>query len=102
MANTVAAADLLHWRRTQLQAGGQASQLDWLLDLQGGIRWQTLQQLRLYPDRAVNLEAPLPELESLWQEHLSSGTPLQYLVGRCPWRDLELEVQPGACGVTPG
>lgn len=96
MANTVAAADLLHWRRTQLQAGGQASQLDWLLDLQGGIRWQTLQQLRLYPDRAVNLEAPLPELESLWQEHLSSGTPLQYLVGRCPWRDLELEVQPGA------
>ena len=96
MANTVAAADLLHWRRTQLQAGGQASQLDWLLDLEGGIRWQTLQQLRLYPERPVNLEAPLPELESLWQEHLSSGTPLQYLVGRCPWRDLELEVQPGA------
>ena len=96
MANTVAAAELLQWRRTQLQAGGQASQLDWLLDLEGGIRWQTLQQLRLHPDRAVPLAAPLSRLAQLWQEHLHRGTPLQYLVGRCPWRDLELEVAPGA------
>ncbi|MBW0168403.1 MAG: peptide chain release factor N(5)-glutamine methyltransferase [Vulcanococcus sp.] len=96
MANTVAAAELLHWRRTQLAAGGQPSQLDWLLDLEGGVRWQTLQQLRLYPDRPVSLAAPLTRLAELWQEHLQQGTPLQYLVGRCPWRDLELEVAPGA------
>ncbi len=96
MANTVAAAELLEWRRTQLQAGGQASQLDWLLDLEGGIRWQTLQQLRLYPDRTVPLTAPLTRLAQLWHEHLNLGIPLQYLVGRCPWRDLELEVAPGA------
>ena len=66
MADTVAAAELLEWRRTQLQAGGQASQLDWLLDLEGGIRWQTLQQLRLYPDRTVPLTAPLTRLAQLW------------------------------------
>ena len=96
MTTTLAAAELLQWRRRQLEAGGEASQLDWLLDLEGGIRWQTLQQLRLYPDQSVELEAPLPRLELLWQQHLNSGTPLQYLVGRCPWRDLELEVQPGA------
>jgi release factor glutamine methyltransferase len=96
MANTVAAAEVLQWRRRQLEAGGEASHLDWLLDLGGGIRWQTLQQLRLHPEQPVELEAPLQRLEALWQQHLSSGVPLQYLVGRCPWRDLELEVQPGA------
>jgi release factor glutamine methyltransferase len=96
MANTVAAAELLQWRRTLLEAGGQPSQLDWLLDLEGGVRWQTLQQLRLYPERPVSLAAPLTRLAELWQEHLQQGTPLQYLVGRCPWRDLELEVAPGA------
>ena len=96
MANTVAAAELLEWRRTQLEAGGQPSQLDWLLDLEGGVRWQTLQQLRLYPDRPVSLAAPLTRLAELWQEHLQQGTPLQYLVGRCPWRDLELKVEAGA------
>ena len=101
MTTTLAAAELLQWRRRQLEAGGEASQLDWLLDLEGGIRWQTLQQLRLYPDQSVELEAPLPRLELLWQQHLNGGTPLQYLVGRCPWRDLELEVQPLQLRVRP-
>jgi release factor glutamine methyltransferase len=96
MVSTVAAAELLEWRRKQLKAGGEASQLDWLLDLEGGIGWQTLQQLRLHPERSVRLAAPLSQLEQLWQQHLKSNTPLQYLVGRCPWRDLELIVQPGA------
>lgn len=95
MAGTVSASDLLHWRREQLQAGGRASQLDWLLDLAGGVPWQTLQQLRLDPRRTVALAQSLAQLEELWQDHLNSGTPLQYLVGRCPWRDLELEVGPG-------
>lgn len=96
MGHAIAAAELLQWRRRQLQAGGEASELDWLLDLEGGIRWQALQQLRLYPDQSVSLATPLDRLEALWQQHLSSAAPLQYLVGRCPWRDLELEVRPGA------
>lgn len=96
MVSTVAAPELLEWRREQLQAGGEASQLDWLLDLEGGIPWQTLQQLWLHPEQSVRLAAPLSRLEQLWQQHLQSRTPLQYLVGRCPWRDLELAVQPGA------
>ena len=96
MTCTVAAAELLQWRRDQLKAGGQPSQLDWLLDLEGGVGWQTLQQLRLHPQRSVPLSQPLARLAELWQRHLSSDEPLQYLVGRCPWRDLELEVRPGA------
>ena len=70
MVSTVAAAELLEWRRKQLKAGGEASQLDWLLDLEGGIGWQTLQQLRLHPERSVRLAAPLSQLEQLWQAPL--------------------------------
>jgi release factor glutamine methyltransferase len=95
MAHTLAAPELLRWRRQQLMAGGEESQLDWLLDLEGGVSWQALQKLRLDPECHVSLAQPLERLALLWQKHLSSDEPLQYLVGRCPWRDLELEVAPG-------
>lgn len=86
---------LLVWRHGQLQAGGRAVELDWLLDLAGGVGWQQLQALRLHPHHQITLERPLEELEALWQRHLVSEEPLQYLVGRCPWGDLELQVAPG-------
>ena len=86
---------LLAWRRQQLQDGGNPSDLDWLLDLAGGVRWTLLQQLRLKPDQSVTLRCSLPELEELWRHHRLHQTPLQYLVGVCPWRDLELQVGPG-------
>lgn len=95
MASTISANQLLQWRQAQLQQGGRASALDWLLDLEGGLSWQQLQQLRLRPQAPVALQVPLERLENLWLRHLHEQTPLQYLVGICPWRDLELEVQPG-------
>jgi len=96
MASTVVAEELLQWRREQLKAGGQPSQLDWLLDLEGGVSWATLQQLRINPQQRLSLSHPLERLAELWQRHLRTQEPLQYLVGRCPWRDLELEVHAGA------
>lgn len=87
---------LLAWRRRQLQLGGSASELDWLLDLRGGLRWSSLQRLILSPEQTIELAAPLAAIEALWQRHRNTGEPLQYLVGRCPWRDLELVVGPGA------
>jgi release factor glutamine methyltransferase len=86
---------LLRWRRQQLQAGGNAADLDWLLDLEGGVAWRDLQRLRLSPDQSVTLAVPLEGITALWQRHRATGEPLQYLVGRCPWRDLELAVGPG-------
>ena len=86
---------LLAWRREQLQRGGDATALDWLLDLEGGIGWQQLQQLRLDPQTTLSLQAPLERLQELWGRHCSSHDPLQYLVGLCPWRDLTLKVEPG-------
>jgi release factor glutamine methyltransferase len=86
---------LLAWRRDQLKAGGRPAELDWLLDLAGGVGWQQLQALRRHPHNQLTLAQPLEQLESLWHRHLVSDEPLQYLVGRCPWRDLDLLVASG-------
>lgn len=90
------ASDLLAWRREILAStGGASADLDWLLDLGGGVRWSELQALHLHPHRLVWLLQPLARLEELWRRHRHTAEPLQYLVGRCPWRDLELQVGPG-------
>lgn len=98
-SQTLSAADLLAWRRSMLALagcdGGSAAGLDWLLDLAGGIGWPALQALWLHPERPVQLRCSLQELESLWRRHCRDAEPLQYLVGRCPWWDLELSVAPG-------
>lgn len=91
----VLADDLLAWRRSLLGQGGRAEDLDWLLDLAGGLSWGALQVLRLHPQRPVRLRCSAATIEDLWQRHLGSHVPLQYLVGRCPWRDQELRVAPG-------
>lgn len=92
----VQASMLLAWRRSLLHHnGGDAADLDWLLDLEGGVRWPELQALRLHPERHVELACPLEHLESLWLRHRQEQVPLQYLIGRCPWRHFELGVGPG-------
>ena len=89
--------DLLAWRRRLLADGGRAVDLDWLLDLAAGLRWQDLQRLQLDPDGAeLTLDRSLEALEQQWLLHRQHQIPLQHLVGRCPWRDLELWVSPDA------
>ena len=89
-------SELLQWRRQQLQHGGRAVDFDWLLDLAGGLSWSALQRLLVDPQRPVRLQQSLAELEATWRLHLDHSIPLQHLVGRCPWRDLELEVSSAA------
>jgi release factor glutamine methyltransferase len=95
MAGPISATTLLHWRRQLLRQGGRAADLDWLLDLAGGVSWRQQQRLRLEPEQPVALACSLQQLEALWRRHREQQEPLQYLVGRCPWRDLELSVAPG-------
>jgi release factor glutamine methyltransferase len=86
---------LLAWRRGLLRIGGGAVDLDWLLEMAGGLSWSQLQLVYLHPERSYRLDASLEAIETLWNHHLMTAMPLQYLVGLCPWRDLELEVGPG-------
>ena len=88
--------ELLAWRRAQLALGGRSVDLDWLLDLQGELRWAELQRLRLRPELTVSLACSLEALAHLWRRHLDGHVPLQHLVGRCPWRDLDLQISAAA------
>lgn len=88
-------AELLVWRQRQLGLGGHRADLDWLIDLGGGLGWSGLQALRLHPGKTLQLSRSLDQLAQLWGRHLSTAEPLQYLLGTCPWRDLELQVAPG-------
>jgi release factor glutamine methyltransferase len=69
--------------------------LDWLLDAAAGVSPSRLNALRLDPSTLVELRCPRREIACLWARHLTEAVPLQYLVGRCCWRDIELEVKPG-------
>ncbi len=96
------AAELLAWRRAQLAEGGRAVDLDWLLDLGGGLRWSVLQQLHLDPLRSVVLERSLEQLAIIWKQHLDNSIPLQHLVGCCPWRGCCLGGQCSGIDSSPG
>ncbi len=86
------ADEILTWRRKQLSIGGRAVDLDWLLDIGGGLGWSNLQKLKIFQNIDFELDLSLEELASLWERHLNFQIPLQYLLGKCPWRDFELEV----------
>lgn len=94
-AETIRGDDLLAWRRGLLRIGGGAADLNWLLEMAGGLSWSQLQLIYLHPERSYTLGASMVAIETMWNQHLQTATPLQYLVGLCPWRDLELQVGPG-------
>ena len=88
-------SELQLWRREQLLGQqDQAAALDWLLELEAGLLWRELQASYLHPEAPLQLDCSLQRLEQIWQQHCQQQVPLQHLVGRCPWRDLELEVSP--------
>ena len=89
-------SSLLSWRRQQLQRGGRRVDFDWLLDLAGGLSRSSLQRLLVEPQRSVQLKVSLEDLERIWGLHLDQAIPLQHLVGRCPWHDIELTVSAAA------
>ena len=93
--SSVTGAALQTWRRSQLARGrGAAAALDWLLEIEAGVPWVQLQRTYLEPEVQLSLRTPLERLEMLWSKHCEQHHPLQYLTGRCPWRDFELEVCP--------
>lgn len=88
--------ELLAWRRTMLMRGGRAVDLDWLLAMEANLSWAELQRLRILPEATAPLASSLEAMETLWARHLQEHVPLQYLVGRCPWRDLDLRISSSA------
>ena len=95
-SNEYSAEIILSWRRNLLSNGGRHVELDWLLDIGAGLSWVDLQRLYLYPQKLISLERSLEELSVIWGIHLREGRPLQHLIGKCYWRDFQLEINSDA------
>jgi release factor glutamine methyltransferase len=67
-------------------------ELDWLIQAVSDVDRLSLKLGNLPP--TVNLRRPWPDIVKLWQRRIQHRTPVQYLVGSTPWRDLELQVSP--------
>ena len=44
--------NFLQWRKKMILKGGRKVDLDWLLDIAGGISWEKLQQIILNPEQS--------------------------------------------------
>lgn len=88
----ISAKHLLLWKNQQLSKGGDKESLSLLLEAKGGISSRELSFLNLNPKKNLLLNEKLSLIESIWDKHLLSSTPIQYLCGFTFWRDLKLEV----------
>jgi release factor glutamine methyltransferase len=77
-------------KKTALAAGIDPQELDWLLSGVGVDRLR----LRLEPDQDQSLAVSLDQLEELWDQRWQDRMPVQYLVGKVPWRHFSLTVSP--------
>lgn len=60
--------------------------------LAAGVGWSRLDQ---HLQQGLPPAQELPRIQALWQTRWRERVPLQYLLGRVHWRDLELQVAPG-------
>lgn len=70
-------------------------EVDWLLQEITNLTALAL-RLESFRDQAeIGLKISLEDLEQRWQKRLRDRSPLQYLAGSTPWRNLNLQVAPG-------
>ena len=89
---SISVKEFLLWKKNQLSKGGDLQSLYVLLDCIGGITTSTLNFSSINPEGKLFLKKNLDFLESIWEDHLISSTPIQYLCGVAFWRDLKLTV----------
>ena len=89
---SISVKEFLLWKKNQLSKGGDLQSFYILLDCIGGITAKTLNFLSINPEGNLHLKKNLDSLESIWEDHLISSTPIQYLCGFAFWRDLKLIV----------
>ena len=95
---TVSGQELSDWRCEAKQAAIAAkvspAEVDWLLQELTDLDSLEL-RLESFQTRAqIPLSKPLAELTQLWQQRLQKRLPVQYLVGKVPWRHFSLKVSP--------
>ena len=89
---SISVKEFLFWKKKQLSKGGDQQSFAFLLDSIGGILTSEQNLMGINPEGNLHLKKNLEFLESIWNEHLSSSCPIQYLCGITFWRDLKLKV----------
>ena len=89
---SISVKEFFIWRKKQLSKGGDYQSFDVLIESIGGISISYLNLLRINPAGNLYLTKNLDYLASIWEEHLQSSIPIQYLCGITFWRDLKLKV----------
>jgi len=88
----ISVEEFLFWKKKQLSKGGDQQSFEVLIDCVGGISNRDLNLKILNPKENLHLKKNLDFLESVWEDHLLSSWPIQYLCGITYWRDLKLKV----------
>jgi len=89
---SISAKEILLWRERQLSKGGCRESLDLLLEIEGGMSRDNINQLILNFEQKFIFKKDCHQLEKIWDEHISKSIPIQYLIGTTFWRDLKLKV----------
>ena len=89
---SISVKEFLFWKKKQLSKGGDHQSFAVLLDCMGGLHSRDLNMLGMNLEGNLYLKKNLDDLGNLWDEHLLSSTPIQYLCGKTFWRNLELTV----------
>ena len=80
------------WKKKQLSKGGDHQSFDFLLDSIGGLSRNNHKLLNIHQEGSLHLKKNLHNLETIWDKHIQSSAPIQYLCGITFWRDLKLKV----------
>lgn len=85
------------WRHQAIEeaiaAGISSKEVDWLLQEIAGLDSLSL-RLESFKGQLIALSQPLSTLSQLWQRRLQERIPVQYLVGKSPWRHFSIRVSP--------
>ena len=88
----ISVKEFLFWKKKQLSKGGDQLSFAVMLDCIEGISYSDLNLLSINLQGNIYLKNNLEYLGSIWEDHLLSSTPIQYLCGSTFWRDLKLKV----------
>ena len=88
----ISVKEFLIWKKKQLSKGGDHQSFSILIDCLGGISACDLNFSAINPEGYLYSKKTLNELGTIWEDHLRSSKPIQYLTGITYWRDLKLKV----------
>ncbi len=95
---TASGDDLWQWRqlarRQAIAHQVSPDEVDWVLLNVSDLDRLALRLETVTLRSAVALELPLEELNRRWQTRIQARSPVQYVIGKAPWREFDLVVSP--------